>query len=237
MWENMWRTTGWRRAMEEAAGKSNEDPRVKKRYSLAEQILAEATTPEKLQGNPFKGKPLYLDRTDPFEKDHALANRMLKSAGYKPPWIETREEILAEKRALREEMARHLTMLEAAVTAGKRERAGSDPGTEAEAGSGVQAELRPRSSISAVKGTRTAKRADAPSGSDVGAAPGLAELRARHAAFLESLKERIGKLRRQIIRFNLEVPIVDQQVVNVNYDTFTQEMRSAAAKLLGMEEA
>lgn len=184
----MWRTTGWRRAMQEAAGQSDEDPKVTKLYAKAEQILAEATTPEKLESNPFKGKPLYLDRENPFEKELAMANRMLKNAGYKPPWIEAREEIVAEKRALRQAMAKHLALLESAV---------------------------PRA--------------------EGGAA--LAALRDRHAEFLDQLKERIDKLRRQIMRFNLEVPVIDQQVVNIRFDTFTEELRSAADQLFERADA
>lgn len=184
----MWRTTGWRRAMEEAAGKSNEDPRVKKRYAQAEQILAEATTPEALKGNPFRGKPLYLDRENPFDGEFAMANRVLKNAGYKPPWIEARAEILAEKEALRRAMAQHLALLE---------RAAKRPGGESS----------------------------------------LAALKTQHAAFLDMLKERIEKLHRQILKFNLEVPIIEQQVVNIRYETFTQEMRSAAEQLLSGERA
>ncbi len=181
--DRMWRTTGWRRAMEEAAGKSPENPKVKKLYSKAEQILADAASPEKLKGNPYKGKPLNFDRENPFEKEFSMGNRLLKNAGYRPPWIEVREEILAEKRALRRALDQHLAFLERALEGGS---------------------------------SRTT-------------------LRVRHDQFLEEIRDRIEKLHREIVRFNLEVPIIDQQVVNIRFESFTREMRSAAERLLALE--
>lgn len=181
---DVWRTWGWRRAMEEAAGKSPEDPKVKNLYAQADKILADAIAPDKLKDNPFKGKPLNLEPDNPFDKDFAMANRMLKSAGYKPTWIEAKEEILGEKRALRQAMDQHLNWLEHAA------------------------------------GARSSGRSR------------TAELKVYHDAFLETLRERIEKLHRRILRFNLEVPVIDQQVVNIRFETFTKEMREAAQILL-----
>lgn len=162
-----------------------ETPKAKKLYAKADDILTEASRPERLRDNPFKGRPLPFEPANPYDKGMRMANRMLKNAGYKPPWIDTRESIIAEKKALRRAMSEHLDWLGHAVS------------------------------------LRQAGRMQA------------AELRAAHERFLDHLRDRIEKLRREILRFNLEVPVLEQQIVNVSFDTFTEEMRLAARALLG----
>jgi len=184
MWR-IWRTDGWRRAMEEAAGVIGDNPKLRRLESQAEKILAEVAAPENLKDNPYKGKPLELDPENPFDKGLGMANRVLKNAGLKPPWMEAKEEILAEKKALRRMMDQHLERLEVAARAGA-----SSPAR-------------------------------------------LAELKVDHERFLALLRERIEKLHKKILLYNLEVPLIDQQVHNVRFEPFTEELRAAAGRLLG----
>lgn len=58
------------------------------------------------------------------------------------------------------------------------------------------------------------------------------EIRKGHQRFLRHLEDRVGQLRKKIERFNLEVPILDQQMVNVRTETYVARASQAARKSL-----
>lgn len=59
----------------------------------------------------------------------------------------------------------------------------------------------------------------------------LTELAAEHEAFYANLHERISRLRRRIERYNLETPLVDQQVINVHPDDWLAQVRGQISEL------
>jgi hypothetical protein len=64
-----------------------------------------------------------------------------------------------------------------------------------------------------------------------GPADRTADLLARHARAVAELRERAEALRRRIETFNLTVPIVSRQMMNVNPDRVASELEEAAAAL------
>jgi|GEM_PF-2377772 len=169
------------------------DPRVMKLkidrlYHDANKLIEEAISPEKLKENPYKGKPLHLE-DNPFDRGLGMAHRMLKNAGHTLPWIETKNEILAERRAIHKAIDDHIAWLQgrvqrlAAVAPGEKERA---------------------------------KQA----------------VREGHLRFIEHLRERVAKLRKVIERYNLEVPLFDQQVPNVRPESYVALVEERARALL-----
>ena len=53
-----------------------------------------------------------------------------------------------------------------------------------------------------------------------------------HLRFLEHLRDRVAKLRKTIERYNLEAPLVDQQVPNVRPETYIATVEERARDLL-----
>lgn len=169
-----------------------DDPRVRRLYDEAERILAEVSSPEKLKENPFRGRPLHLE-SNPCAGENQLAYRMLKSSGFKLPWMEMKEEILQEKAALEKAVHDHVAWMEkqlGAAEEARSSRSGLDPAAAA--------------------------------------ARALEE----HQRFLEELAERVAQLRPKIARFNLEVPVLTQQLMNVRPEHFLQPVQERIDALL-----
>ncbi len=55
---------------------------------------------------PGQGKPLNLDENPLEDPEWRVANHLLKSNGFSPPWLETRKEIQAALEAAREDLRR-----------------------------------------------------------------------------------------------------------------------------------
>lgn len=163
--------------------------KVQRMYEKADRIIEEAVSPEKLRNNPYKGKPLDLSR-NPFEKERRLANRMLKSAGFAPFWVEMKKEIILER-----EEIRHL--IDQFVGA-RQERL--------------------------EKPENTAQQRE--SSEEFDEEVGEAESR-----FLQHVYERVAKLREKIDRYNLETPMVDQQLVNVRPEEWVEETKERLLRL------
>ena len=60
--------------------------------------------------NPFKGKPIHLE-DNPFDRGLGMAHRMLKNSGHTLPWIETKREIIQERKAIDQAIEQHLAWL------------------------------------------------------------------------------------------------------------------------------
>jgi len=169
------------------------DPRVielkvERLYHEANKAIEEAVSPEKLKENPFRGKPVYLEE-NPFERGLGMAHRLLKNSGHTLPWIETKNEILAERRAIKQAIEEHVAWLQDHVA---------------------------RLSKAAPKEReRAAKR-----------------VREGHLRFVEHVRERVAKLRQVIERYNLEVPLFDQQLPNVRPETYVALIEERTRDLL-----
>lgn len=166
--------------------------RVERLYHEAEKVIEDAISSEKLKENPFKGKPLRLDE-NPFDRGFGMAHRMLKSSGHTLPWIETKKEIIQERKAIDQAVEDHLAWLKRRLD---QLRASKARGEE------------------------------------------IRRLHDDHARFLEYLRDRVTQLRQTIERYNLEVPLVDQQVPNVRPETYLKRAQESANPLfdqLGVE--
>lgn len=168
-----------------------DDVRVRRLYEQAERVIQDATSPEKMKNNPYRGRPLNLN-SNPHEGSYGLAFRMLKSSGFKLPWMELRDEITTEKEALRELVRRHVAWVEERLQ-------GLDD--------------TPRGT----KGERASVHDD---------------VSAKDRRFHEQLEERVNELRKKISRFNLEVPLLHQQVVNVQVQHFLAPHQERLAELM-----
>jgi len=153
-----------------------ENVKVRRMYDEAERILEEATSPERLKTNPFVGKPLPLE-ANPYDRGYGMAFRMLKSGGFKLPWMEMKDEIIAEKRAVKEAVQHHVEWLEERTQLFQR--------------------------LGKV-GLSVAQN-----------------INDEHERFMAHLTGRIEDLRKKIAQYNLEVPIMEQQMVNVTIESFT----------------
>lgn len=74
--------------------------------SLIDQQFREAEAAGKLSNLPGAGKPLNLDDDKDVPAELRVGFRMLKSAGYAPPWIELQKSIREELAALEAWLAR-----------------------------------------------------------------------------------------------------------------------------------
>jgi hypothetical protein len=160
--------------------------RVQRLRYEAEKIIEEAISPENLKKNPFKGKPIHLE-DNPFDRGLGMAHRMLKNSGHTLPWIETKREIIQERKAIDQAIEQHLAWL------GDR--------------------------IQRLKQAAASEKQ-------------LRRLEADHDRFLAYLHDRVAKLRQTIERYNLEVPLFDQQVPNVRPETYIQRVQEKARPLL-----
>ena len=254
-----------RRPWEEEEGRDPfyDDPRVRRLYDEAEKILADVSSPEKLKKNPYHGKPLDLS-SNPYAGENRMVFRMLKSSGFKLPWMYMKEEILAEIEALREAVRDHVERLEARAAAASRgaggmgsgESAGATvgwagwrftwrPGRNAAGGTaskitgrsasevagGPDSNSAARSAPNAVVGpasdaaARPASNARGRNAADAAETPAHAALREEHQCFLEDIEERVKSLRSKILRYNLEVPILQQQVMNIRLEHLIEPYR------------
>ncbi len=186
----------WPRPEEEGKDSFYDDPRVRRLYEQAEQVIQDAVSPEKMKNNPYHGKPLDL-KSNPHEGSYGLAFRMLKSSGFKLPWMEMRDEIGAEKEALHALTRQFTERLEAQ-------------------GSRLEAQPHKRAFI-------------------------RAEVVADQRQFHAELEERVNALRRRIAQFNLEVPVLHQQLINVRVEQFLnpykERIDAAMARLAGDEDS
>lgn len=67
------------------------------RESLIEQRIREAEAAGQFRNLPGAGKPLRLDDDDQVPEELRVGHRLLKNAGYAPPWIELQQRIRAEQ--------------------------------------------------------------------------------------------------------------------------------------------
>lgn len=174
------------------------DPRairlkVQRLYHEANRLIEDAVSPEKLKDNPYKGKPLRLDE-NPYDRGFGLAHRMLKNSGHTLPWIESKRELVQERRAVEQAVDDHVHWLERQVARIER--------------------TSPKE--------REALKQSAREG---------------HLRFLDYLRDRVAKLRKAIERYNLEVPLVDQQLPNVRPETYVVRVEERARELLARLEA
>jgi len=65
--------------------------------SLIDQIMNKAQADGLMDNLPGQGQPLQLDDDALVPDEYRLGNRMLKSSGFAPPWIETQREIEHER--------------------------------------------------------------------------------------------------------------------------------------------
>jgi hypothetical protein len=65
--------------------------------SLIDQIMNKAQADGLMDNLPGQGQPLQLDDDALVPDEYRLGNRMLKSSGFAPPWIETQREIEQER--------------------------------------------------------------------------------------------------------------------------------------------
>lgn len=177
---------------------NEKDPRaielkVQRLYHEANRLIEEAVSPEKLKDNPFKGKPLNLEE-NPFDRGFGLAHRMLKNAGHTLPWIESKRELIQERRAVEQAVDDHIHWLERQVA--RVERAS------------------PKEKESVKQSAREG-----------------------HLRFLDYLRERVAKLRKAIERYNLEVPLFDQQLPNVRPENYVALVQERARELLSRLES
>jgi len=70
------------------------------RESLIEQRIREAEAAGQFRNLPGAGKPLRLDDDDHVPEELRVGHRLLKNAGYAPPWIELQQRIRAEQAEL-----------------------------------------------------------------------------------------------------------------------------------------
>lgn len=169
------------------------DPRairlkVQRLYHEADRVIEEAISPEKLKENPYKGKPLRLEE-NPYDRGFGMAHRMLKNTGHTLPWIDTKKEIIEERRAVDRAIDDHIEWLKRGVA---------------------------RIDRAAPKEKERVKKS----------------VREGHLRFLDYLQDRVVKLRKAIERFNLEAPLIDQQVPNVRPETFVAFVEERAGALL-----
>ncbi|MEO7909243.1 MAG: DUF1992 domain-containing protein [Roseiflexaceae bacterium] len=68
--------------------------------SLIDQIMNKAQADGLMNNLPGQGKPLELDDDALVPDEYRLGNRMLKSSGFAPPWIEAQREIEQERAKL-----------------------------------------------------------------------------------------------------------------------------------------
>jgi len=68
--------------------------------SLIDQIMNKAQTDGLMDNLPGQGQPLELDDDALVPDEYRLGNRMLKSSGFAPPWIEAQREIDQERAKL-----------------------------------------------------------------------------------------------------------------------------------------
>ncbi len=87
-------------------------------YSIEEQIR-QAMAEGKFAGLPGKGQPLHLDENPFADPDWRLAFHVLSSSGFTLPWIENRQEILAEMQAVRLRLSRAWEGVMASQAAGR----------------------------------------------------------------------------------------------------------------------
>ncbi len=67
------------------------------RETLIEQRIREAEAAGQFHNLPGAGKPLRLDDDDHVPEELRVAHRLLKNAGYAPPWIELQQRIREEQ--------------------------------------------------------------------------------------------------------------------------------------------
>jgi DnaJ family protein C protein 28 len=82
-----------------------------------EEVIQEAIERGLFDNLPGTGRPLDLsDEDNPFiPDDMRLAYRILRNAGFAPPWIEARHDIEAASERLRSDLARHAARIQAGV--------------------------------------------------------------------------------------------------------------------------
>ncbi len=68
--------------------------------SLIDQIMNKAHSDGLMDNLPGQGQPLQLDDDALVPDEYRLGNRMLKSSGFAPPWIEAQREIEQERAKL-----------------------------------------------------------------------------------------------------------------------------------------
>jgi hypothetical protein len=68
--------------------------------SLIDQIMNKAQADGLMDNLPGQGQPLQLDDDALVPDEYRLGNRMLKSSGFAPPWIEAQREIEQERAKL-----------------------------------------------------------------------------------------------------------------------------------------
>ena len=68
--------------------------------SLIDQIMNKAQADGLMDNLPGQGQPLQLDDDALVPDEYRLGNRMLKSSGFAPPWIEAQREIEQERTKL-----------------------------------------------------------------------------------------------------------------------------------------
>src|SRR5215210_5767278 len=68
--------------------------------SLIDQIMNKAQADGLMDNLPGQGQPLQLDDDALVPDEYRLGNRMLKSSGFAPPWIEAKREIEQESAKL-----------------------------------------------------------------------------------------------------------------------------------------
>lgn len=73
---------------------------LRSRESLIEQRIREAEAAGQFCNLPGAGKPLRLDDDDHVPEELRAGYRLLKNAGYAPPWIELQQRIRAEQAEL-----------------------------------------------------------------------------------------------------------------------------------------
>ncbi|MFO7319449.1 MAG: DUF1992 domain-containing protein [Clostridia bacterium] len=212
------------------------DPRavelqVSRLYHEANKVLEEAVSPEKLKDNPYRGKPLRFEE-NPFEGDLGMAHRLLKNTGHTLPWIATKKEIIDERRAIEQAIDDHIAWVEQRVARYLQLSSGEaePPGPDAS----PQAEPARRFSLRALLPWRRRP------GAKAGAGPAPLEEKERlrrdvlegHSRFVEHLRERVAGLRKVIERYNLEVPLFDQQLPNVRPEEYAARVEARARDLL-----
>jgi DnaJ homolog subfamily C member 28 len=83
--------------------------------SLIDQIIREGMEQGEFDDLPGKGKPIDSSE-NPFEDpEMRLAHRMLRNAGFAPPWIEERKDIDAEFEQARRQLVRVWTVMQNAL--------------------------------------------------------------------------------------------------------------------------
>ena len=88
--------------------------------SLIDQIMNKAQADGLMDNLPGQGQPLELDDDALVPNEYRLGNRMLKSSGFAPPWIEAQREIDQERAKLDswlKDAQRRLPQLEAPARA------------------------------------------------------------------------------------------------------------------------